>query len=340
MKNTLYSFTEDVGRLYCLTQNHKLEDIFLRLSQSQDDDFSKWFSRNRNHIKPQLQNPEVADLLDALIETRKVYYTISIVDFVDMIQGANKKIAGGIGRNVGNIRALESMLSDPDLQPMLSPYRDIITASQNFTESPTIPVNVIADDLKTIRSLYEVFLNEFDQLKSRGDGLKPKKLTLKEKKTQLFSYLLQRFSREVADAAERSGMTDFAQAVRNEGVLAKPSIIKDYYPAVSRESTFASRIMSDRLIKRVTKNIAEERFEAAYEDLKEQIMEFKRVVTEADLAKIHLERERERDVARYMGQEVRRVEIKPLQVSDAGWLRPGVIEMIAYILDALYREIH
>ena len=256
-----------------------------------------------------------------------------------MIQGGNKKIAGGIGRNVGNIRGLKNLLSDPELKPLLSPYEDIITAAQHFTEATTIPIDIIAGDLRTIKSLYGVFLNEVETSMDKGDLPRAKKLTTKEKKLQLFSYLLQRFSKDIGDAAERHGMKDFANAVRNEGILAKPSVIGNYYPAVMK-NTMAATVMSNRIMKSVIKNITEDRFEEIYRNLTGQIMEFKRVITEEDLNKLYREWEGARDVSRYLGQETKNVSIRPLSINDDGWLNPGAISMIAYVLDSIYRELH
>jgi hypothetical protein len=55
---------------------------------------------------------------------------------------------------------------------------------------------------------------------------------------------------------------------------------------------------------------------------------------------LYREREKARDVSRYLGQDVKNVPIKPLSIKDDGWLNPGVISMVAYILDRMYRDLH
>ena len=335
MRNTLYNLEKDLNYLYCVTKNSKIEDVFIRLAEALVKDFPDWFSKNRSAIKPMLQNSDVADLMDALIETKRHYYNVSIVDFVNMMQGGNKKISGGIGRNVGNIKSLSRLVSDPDLQKILSPYQDIILASQNFSEEPTIPVDIIASDLKTIISAYSTYVSEISSV--RKERQPTGKLNSKEKRKQFFAYALRRFNEDISGAAERHGMIDLSTRIKNEGLLAKPAVIGEYID-VSSANTFTKN-RADDIVKLSLKNINEDKFEVMYEYIKEQVMEFMGFVSVSDLAQLYRERERTEDMSDYLGTEKGTSRIITMDTNDDMWLNPSVLGMISYILNYMYRLI-
>lgn len=208
-------FVDDLLNLYCKTGNKNIENEFLHLSSlirsgsKFRDDFYQWIEAN-NSLRKSIQDPEVFDALLFLILIRKKYP--SEVTVSDM---AKSFVSGKDVRHIPYIMAFGSLLNHPSVGDILVPFQDIITIISSWKmKGQGVDVSSVYNNLMSILDLF-----------NKGDGKKglPSLTyvqTTKQKKENMFLYLLQRFSEELAIAAEQSDLPDLASAFK-ENVLAK-----------------------------------------------------------------------------------------------------------------------
>jgi len=216
--NVKYSdLHNDLLKLYCSTNNPSLENVFIRFAEGYTNNISAWLKKNQSH-KDKLTNPLVYDAL------------ITLDSLIHRIDGPStmSEILKVISSNPRYLKTLPIIISFQNLltssaRDILSPYKGIINT---IAAQMSVPENQAIENTSEILSDLMLLQDSFIQDKSAYsapvvDKNIVKRQTLPKQRQQIFTYLLKRFSDELASASEAAGLTEIAQRFR-DGILAVP----------------------------------------------------------------------------------------------------------------------
>jgi hypothetical protein len=307
MKLGIHDLSKDLMDLYCKTKISKVEDLYIKLAQS-DNSFAQWLNRNKG-IKNQLKNPTIYDALQVLIAIRNKYP--SAVTTADM---AKWFIGSTQARYLSSLLSFSKQLNNSDVGDLLSPFSDILMALSKFqggTEVDVLP------DLIVIKNAFASSAN----LEQKVDVI-PQKKNKYDKMAEMFSYLFNRFSNDIAGAADKGGLTDFSREVRN-GALLKPEILGKYVDVTGTPSYMIKK--TNKVLSDVTKKFDERFQNSNYEFIKEQLMYASGAVGDEEIHNLIREREKV-DISdlTFPSNKPR----EKLAVTEDQWLDPFFISML------------
>jgi len=208
-------FTNDVLDLYCRTKISEVESIFIKLANVAPDTFWRWLLKN-NRIHQSLINSSVYDALDTLSHIRSLFSYGQNIDKSTVVRTLNSNTRNM--KTMPVILAMNNLIDNEEVKDILQPYRDIIELVASFMSSKDNPIdeNDVLQDINTIKNLY--FKSSFVDEEGSTDTIK---ISIQQKRVNMLQNLLTRFSDDTANAAESSGMSELATAIKS-GILAKP----------------------------------------------------------------------------------------------------------------------
>ena len=335
-RDVLYYLASDLHALYCKTSIPEIEVSFTILTSAYQDAFMEWLSSKKGTaVRDQLPHKQAYDTFLYLKQLRqKLPNPVEMKDLVMLLTGK---------ANVSSLSIMMSMgtlLDDPSVEPILSPFKDILVAASRLEGGSNIDSAYLRQDLQ---SIYNSFLESSEEEKQEPQSNLPRKrLTKKEKGIATLSYMLRRFSDEVATAADNVGNKELANAVRG-GALLKPSVLANY---AEMSSNFFMMSHVDDIVKDVMRYVDESRHDLNYNYAKDKIMGFLDVVDSQALLKMYEERQQAEDISSLMDPSEEGAQIpvgaKPmpsLNISDVQWLTPNVLAMIVGVLGGIYGKV-
>jgi len=349
----LLSLSNDLRDLYCRTKNSKIENLFIRVAQENDDQFIKWLSSNKK-IKSQLDNPEVLETLVVLSSLRKKYPSQPTIENPSPALFGKEDVVKSvwdqsISRRTPHILAFSSLINDRRVSSILEPFKDIIlkyAETLSTTRNPVNPSDIINDLLK----IEEAYRRDIEDKIDRPyddfaglDAVRPKKETRQQKKFKLFTYLFRRFSEEIYGAANRAGNPFLANKIKGEGVLADPVSLAQILKGQSIPYQMLKE--AERLAKTVLKNLDENRHEFNYEAIKMGVMMFAGTMSSDQLMNFYNQKRKEesKELVSLLSDEdkdeaeAEESPIASLPVQDKQWINPRALQMISAVLYFLYR---
>lgn len=222
--NDLKCFANDVLDLYCRTGISKIEDIFIKIANIDVAAFWHWLMRNGKVIKEDISDIRVYDALVLLGQIRNQFSYGEKIDRQTLVSTLYNFNAGS---TIPVINTMADVIDELDVKQILQPYRDIIELSRSINKISPENQNLLISDLKIIRTLY-IKTKVSGGIEEGKDKDKVKE-TIQQKRINMLQYLLNRFNEDIYNAANSSGMSELADAVKS-GILAKPinSGLSDY----------------------------------------------------------------------------------------------------------------
>lgn len=324
MSNQFHQLSEDLKFLYIRTGNAEIEEKFIKVSQVYESALSTWLSKGKRDA---VEDPNVAGALQALADLKEKY-----PQGMGLSEVAREFTASKLTKYLSYIMSFNSLLRDEDVSAILAPYRDIIVATAPLVgglQGEPIDVAPIKESLMQIQ---QGFLTYVEQQESKEWG---RKKTAKEKKIEMFSALLQRFSSELSAAASNAEMPGLAAAV-NSGGLVDHSMIKQFVDFGPFTQFIGKN--SKKLVDYVNKHYDKKYIEPNFEYLKHAILDFAGAIDDQALQQYYVEVEeaRRKDLQQYMDPDFDVEEmgapaanLPSLSVNDRTWLNPLVIRGLA-----------
>jgi uncharacterized protein YktA (UPF0223 family) len=346
----LLSLAEDLRNLYCKTQNVKIENLFIRIAQVNDEQFFKWLSSNRK-IRDELENPEVYESLMVLVGIRKEYPLQPTPDNPTPVAFGKsdvvKKVTGpdSIARRAPYIIAFSKLLGDTNVSSVLSPFRDIISKYAETLSTTRNPVNP-SDLVKDLTKIDEVYKKDqqskIDKPYEDASGLssyKAPKETRQQKKSKLFAYLFRRFSQEVSGAVQRAGNPFLSSKITGDGILADPVSIAQI---LKSQPSYATLKDAEKVSKTVLKRLDENMYGVNYEAIKMAVMLSAGTMSSDQLVNFYNQKRKEesKELVGLLSdkpESTKESVIPSLPIQDRQWLNPKALQMISAVLYFLYQ---
>lgn len=337
---SIFEFLNDLKDLYCRTKISGVERSWIKVSQAYEQAFGQWLESNQD-IRNDLNNPQVYDAFIVLKNLRERYPSFDNKLALQLFtQGVGKKspfmTASPWISDLGNF------LGDSDVESILYPFRDIITSFSFIkpADSSHVPnKDLIKDDLMTIRDGYM----EAIQADEGGTGedeygdFQRGKSTVSQKRIQMFSYLLRRFSEDLAMAASRSGMDDLASAFRS-GILANPTALAQKAPMMDINPYMVNGV--NGIVKDVMRSVQPEDQDANYNYIKEKALRFVGAVSPRQVQDVYKRREEGYGMQSFMDENASKMpsvsDSPTLSVEDATWLTPEVLTILSVTFAVYY----
>jgi hypothetical protein len=322
----LYRFTKDLKALYLKTGVGAIEELFVRCAQTYDQQVIDWLGKNPQ-IKGQLSNPEVYDALIFLAKMKKKFGSpVKAPQFYSYLV-SNPEPA------ISTIMAFPSLIGEESVEPVLDPFRDIISLMTHLSGDARDPAEVLPD-LQIISKKFQ------EKQETDVEGYWPVKRTKQQEKLRMFSTLLQRFTNDVSGAASRSGLDEFASFIR-EGGLAKPNILENHVPI--QISPFMWK-QAQSMVQYVLKNLGDLNLVPNYNFVKERAMDFVGLTNPQELVEMYNKREETMDLSKFMDpddvdESVLMEDIVSITPSDADLLNPSLLSMLAAFFAAFYARL-
>jgi len=333
----IYKFSNDLRDLYIKTKDSNVEDLFIKVAQTYNDNIQKWLSSEKaiGSVKPQLRNPEVYDALLTLKKIRARHpISISVPEVIAYFDKSKES-------SVFPIIVSFASIENDKAESVLAPFSDIITTFSSFSADIEIPIESIIEDLITIHT---AFVEGIEDKKSTGtqEYERTKKQTLKQKKINMFSGMLKLFSGEIEGAARRIGKDDFANALA-KGVLVNPTGIKQHVDIGNIDPYMWNE--SRRLVKFVMANLGDVNVSQNYNFAKERCMYFMSMINEKDLLNLYDHRRQEIDMSKFMDEDSpvddftldnMKTDIRSISATDVQLLNPDYLAMVSAFFISFY----
>jgi hypothetical protein len=196
-----YELLQDLNRLACTSKNKKIEDLFLKLAQGQEDNFYEWMDKNRNNrvLKGSLDDTTVLDALAYAYENVNSQSTEGLVAFLANNKPEYIPIYGSFFRihEAGNFSEI--------LTPIVTWLTRLSRARSESGD------NSVRKDLTRIVQQYNMFKErEFGKtFDAHPSTIKaPPKKTKKQRDMDHTRFLFKALTKEIMDAI--SGEEDLA----------------------------------------------------------------------------------------------------------------------------------
>jgi len=286
---------KDLLKLYCKVRHPLLEDMYIRVAQSQNNNISSWLVKN-NSIKEKLKNPSVYDAIETLAFIRgKAGDNPSVSDIINLSSSSQKYLStipiiilfnGMLGRGLDILDRFKGIIGS------LASWR---VPEGQYVENP----DEVFQDISLINQNY---------ISSKLEGIpygktRPHRTSKEQQRKDIFAYLFTRFSDEIASACESAGLPEIAQKIR-EGILAvsPPMGLGKFVELdpISNEQVRASKIMADYVF-----NYPDMKNASYLHDLVEiNLLQNAGVISPEDAYKFKELYENERDVLDYLNDEI------------------------------------
>jgi len=333
----LHKFSNDLRDLYIKVKDNNVEDLFIKVAQTYNQNLQQWLSSETTIrlVKPQLRNPEVYDALLTLKKMRAKHpISISIPEVIAYFDKSKASSMFPI------IVSFASVKNDK-AESVLAPFSDIIITCSSFSSDIEIPIESITEDLITV---HDSFMENFDAREPSGvdEYKKSKKKTIKQKKIDMFSGMLRLFSGEIEGAARRIGKDDFANALA-KGVIVNPNGISKYVKTGNIDPYMWNE--ARRILKSVMANLGDTNVAQNYNFAKERCMYFMSMIDEKDLLSLYDQRRQEVDMSKFMDEDNPmddstldniKTDIKSISVTDAQLLNPDYLAMVSAFFISFY----
>jgi len=280
----LFNLAKDVLHLYSYTHDRRLENVFLRLSQSFEGTLSDWL-KNSSKMSDLRKRVRSTVILDAILFLQKVKN-----DYPSGISKSDLVTKYFVGKSSDSlihiIKGFIPLLSHPEVSDILAPFAHIIQLFDVFSITNPDNPSALVDDLKVILSDFNEYRSEmvnkpFDE----EPLLKSQKLTKKQKQEGLLNYLTFKFSEEIAKSFEEVNRQDIADAIRigpgeaaGGSMLLDPKAIYGLFPN-KVGSPMALENSARKNVKEALKNIEPSSYEKTYNDIRNSILTSSGMIT-------------------------------------------------------------
>jgi len=325
-----YALEKDLKNLYLKTSVKSIENLFLKLAQENYNDFFNWLKKHKNDIK--INDGRLIQVLLALNELRNkhpsAYNRGELISFLAL--PANAKYF----EYSGYFKAFIDILNDPDIGKILTPFQDIILNSNVISDvsNPVPDQTSLLNDLKTIFSEYV----KYGEADHSGETRKVLKKGKKQKKIDLFSYLLTNMSNDLADAALSLGSQHMHDQFK-AGIILKPDALGELMDM--RMPGHGTLDASKDILRYFYRNLEEDQHFDCHDYFKTKVMLYSGAIEEDDLLGRKLEFA---DPSQYLGHDIKMVKDKKSTITkeeNKYLLTPESLVLICTVFVYFYNDI-
>jgi len=327
---------KDLLSLYIKTSNAKIENLFIKLSLNINTELSSWLKSNKGNIGDiGLKDESVYYALLLLAELKDQYPVPTFIDCFRYIMDKPQRKS-----SLPIILSFGGLLSDPEVGALLNSFsQQIMVISKSMQQGSVVNSNIIKEDLIKILRYMETKTVQ-KNIGSIEDIDKKPKISKKQKALNMFYHLYNSINNEIANAAASKGWTELENKIRNEGVLIKTDVLKQYIN-VGKIDPFILR-QADRMAKYVMGKLDEQYIDLNYSFIKEKGLNFVDAISNEqldDLQRRRMEKINFSDM-QSINMDINNPEsIEPLTVDNNVWLSPDVLCMFSVFFNTLLAHI-
>ena len=278
----MHNLSNDLLSLYCRTRISAIEAEFIKVATTADGYFVNWLLTHKNPGSG-------VGIIDfnvyaalALLAYMKAKVTdpsspMEIQSIFD--EPSTPRAKETRAKKLDYIHSFGGLIDNPEVSSLLNPFREIInTVRSTFRGGVILNTDAVYNDLIKIKGAYNLYVERGGSETELGS--KSPKATTENLADQMFRYLLNRFSNEVASAADRSGESGLASAIRSGGLMDINSLQSVYSIAkpVLYMWNAAHGVLGD-----VYQNLDPTKWNMNYEKIKEEIIDFTSVMSYSEL---------------------------------------------------------
>ena len=198
-----YELLQGLNKLACKSKDKRIEELFVKLANRSETDFSNWILKNQNNpfLSNKLGDSEVLSALAHLTKMKNEPPPTGWMNYMVQKAPSYIPIYGAF------LRLLRD--GDPDIQSVLAPFQTILPYFSSSIENDWMPDSSVATKLNGIIGEFNEQLVDFD------DDYHPvikKKMTREEKRQEkaklYFDYFFEHSSKEIYNAIESLGSPD------------------------------------------------------------------------------------------------------------------------------------
>lgn len=323
--NILYKFAKDLSQLYSKVRIKDIEDCFLKIAQSLDFEVENWLSQAiRQDYKRSLKKPEVLDTLILLARLRKSYAAgIDSGEFVKIFINDSK-----LKFFIPIITAIREVSNSNDFA-ILSPYKNILNASQNLLNSNP-DTSAISSDLSSLDRMFREEMNRKVNKAYEDNAVETKKkITKKERISGLLHYLTRRFSEEISIAFESTGQIDIAGIADDPLAIRNPVlIIKKMFPDYPPQNIPGIKEDAESIVKDIIKYSDPQYYDYVFNYVRNRIMNNYAIISDDQFNEFNYEA----GLKFYAIQDDENEEAKTIDVPTSSWSLHYVLILLSMVL--------
>lgn len=336
MNKTLNNLSKDISLLQSKIHHNGFVVLLHKLSAASSNLYS-WLKSNPD-IRNSISDPNIYDSLILLGKIKEenaggITEPILAKYFIDHQSDANL---------IPIIKSFMPLIGT-DVDGVLSPYNDAIMGCKIFSTSGMASSSNVHDDLKIIHGRFQEFLDmESDKKPRDAEKTVVKKKTKTILLTKMLSYLLNRFSSEIANAASVWGYDELSSLLKSGSILMKPMELSKYINVGTPNQYMVSH--AKRIYKEISNNL--ENQEWAYQFSKEAILYFCGEVTKEELNDLYIKRSLKEDNLDILMKDplsfeknVMGKDYPVLEVNSFNWLNKNVLILISLLLNVIMDKI-
>jgi len=345
MKNEFFdSFVKDIRDLYCRTGIKEVESIFIKLSQAAS---SYPLSQSQNPANPtvnSLKNWLKKSGIENTIHNKDLYYgLLKLCNIREKYPTVDwslfLKLFFDNPRDIASLLNIARYLDNDNVNNVLYLFEDIFQNALRFHQVEKDKEKII-EPKNFYEDLYKINQEFLEFLRSQGMVQFPHKDTRKQQRMRVFSSLLNRFTNDIANVADRAGLKDLSDKLRTEGILANPNILSRYIKIYPVTQVMAQK--SNQISQQIMRYPEEEKIDGYYQNIRDTCLDF---VGEINLEEI--ERQKEEQVRQEQlktivypqkGQQKNQPSMPSLTVTDAQWLSPWFLTMLSAVLYLMHKR--
>jgi len=232
-----YEILQDLSQLYCVTNNKKVEDEFIKLSQIMQEDIIQWTRSNANNnvLRKKMRSPDVLTALVYLIELNN-----SNMPKNQLLQ--RLLFNSDVTKYIPIYKSFLNLLSS-DLRNILFPFQEILRPFASVTPTGYLSDSDVAHELRVIENEYNRHMAIIE------DQNKPLANKKKPRLSALFGYLLEHFTNDILESLSDSPNTRLKQLISQHNLpnielissALNYSTPKFLYPYIKKIATEAIR---------------------------------------------------------------------------------------------------
>jgi hypothetical protein len=309
----------DLGKLYCLTKDVRIENLFIKIAESNENEIQEFLNllysgkfKKLNHLK---------NLINALKNIQNTPAGLTPSEFVTYSLNT-------FPASVPIIISL-SQLRNLNL-PILYPLSKKLALTGHFQKGKDEEIESVLKDITSINDELQEFLKAKTEAEYEDELVaKQPRQTRKEKIRTMTMFLMDKFSAEVTSGFQNSHLSSIASQIG--GSLLNPSKIITLIPDAGYINAGLLSQEAISIAKEVLKKIEAHNFDSNYGFIKARVFRFSGVISSSEFneyySKILM-----KELNQTYGESHDDMNVADLNILPSQWTNPTSIILLSLIL--------
>lgn len=326
---SIFSFTSDLNKLYCITQDDKIEELFIKIAQSVDVMVVNYLERvyqGKEDVGVSKDGDTVRTLIFLSKLKKKYGDSMSSSEylklFMDVPHAADYLLT---------IMSFNSFLSSG--LRILNPFSQLISMSTVFKGSITGHKDIVATDLKKLEEGFDAYIES-----KTGDPyedphlIKQPKQNKKEKLRLMVMGLVDQFSNELGRSLAGGKFDKASQEILSNKALVNPQKLAEVVPGIGYISFPVLAQEAKSIVKDVVGRYDPHNYSFNYNYIKNRILRFSGTIDHSKYLELH-NKEVMKEVKRTLYEE--HPEEDSLEINSSEWDNEMSIMLLSFVLFSL-----